>query len=719
VPDRLRIPGATPATLLGYLIGLGLLRVVARQADPAARACWRDGALELECGFDADTLGAFLLERWVPCPVVSPWNGGSGFFPKDNVAAFDAIEADDGPRLAPFRAAVAAARGALARAGLTEKPEPKVAKSALLRDLRATLPDDALEWLDAAVVLVAGAAAFPAALGSGGNDGRYDIANNYAQAVVFALGLPGASQGAERETALAASLWRAPAVLRKMSLAHLSRDASPVNSPAGESDALASPWDLALAVEGSLLFSAGAVRRLDAGTPPGLAAPFTMHATGAGYGSAVDREKGKAELWLPLWTAPASLPEIEVLFREARAQVGRRAARDGLDAARAAGELGVARGVVAFQRFSILERAGLSNLAVPAGRIEVRERPATLVLGTLEPWLTRVLRHGAGDVPQAQRLAIGRLERASFAVAESGSPAAVRALLEAVGMVERQLAMASERSRPEGLRPVAPTAGPWLEAVDDSVLEIRLATALASVSDSSKLPALRDYLHGTGRDEHGRRYGMPGPGAVPALAGVVERLAAAHARRHQDAVRAGQDLDGTEAHGIPLGFPHAVPSGFADLARFVADDGHDRGLGPLVDGMALLDFTDARRIAHGPVPDAFPDPRLAVLLLAFGGTPRRRRPDWVAQLLAQCQPRPDWVERLRAGQVRGVVSEALLRLQLAGCVPIPTAEDLDRSLATGVGSRLAAALVVHLRADDRRHLVEHLTLATPPPIHTQ
>jgi len=37
VAEALRVPGAPPRTLLGYLVGLGLLRVIARQADPAAR----------------------------------------------------------------------------------------------------------------------------------------------------------------------------------------------------------------------------------------------------------------------------------------------------------------------------------------------------------------------------------------------------------------------------------------------------------------------------------------------------------------------------------------------------------------------------------------------------------------------------------------------------------------------------------------------------------
>lgn len=706
--EALRISGGSSGSLIGYLKGLGLLRVVARQADSAARACWREGTLELHSALDSAGLVEFLLERWVPAPVVSPWNGGSGFFPKDNVAAFTAVEQNDSPRLAPFRAAIAASRAALARAGLTEKPEPRVAKPALLRELRATLADDGVEWLDAAIIMVGAGIGFPPLLGSGGNDGRYDVANNYAQAVAFALSLGGDERGRQNAaSALQVGLWQAPGSLRKMSLGHLWRDASPVNSPAGEADSLGNPWDLALAVEGTLLFSAGAGRRLAAGAVPGLAAPFTLRATGAGYGSAVAGETGKAELWLPLWTAPAALGEVETLFREARAQVGRRVARTGLDAARAAGELGVARGIDSFARFSILERAGLSNLAVPAGRIQVRARPAAQALRTLDPWLGRLVGYAAGDIPQSQRETIRWLEHTAFAAAEQGSADDVRDLLGALGRVEASLASADERHRPAGLGPISPRARPWLEALDWSSLEVRLAVVLASVSEPGsraltspgRLPALRDYLHGTGSNERGRRsYGEQTVGRVPALAPVVERLAGAHERRHQDAERAELDT---------LGYPSGIGAALGDLSRLVSHEVDELALGRLIDGLVLLDYREAVVPRDEPIP-ASVDPVLGLLALAFHDP--RAGSKVADERRAACRPRADWVARLHSGRVGTVVAEALLRLRLAEMAPIPDAEDLQIALADG--PRLAAALLARPRPGDLRRVGFSLTLAS-------
>lgn len=707
--EPLRIPGAVQRNLLGYLVGLGLLRVVTRDGDPAARACWRDGALELHSRLDAEGLEEFLHERWVPAPVVSPWNGGSGFFPpKKNAKVIEAIAVDGSRRLAPFRTAIAAARAALQKAGLESQPEPKVAKPALLRELRATLPDAAIEWLDAAIVLVGDGIESPPVLGSGGNDGNYEIANNYAQAVVFALALGGDERARhESAAALSSALWRTPGTLRTMSLGHLARDASPVNSPAGDSDALGNAWELALAIEGTLLLAAGAGRRLEDGAPPKLVAPFTLPPTGTGYGSAVPGEKGRAELWLPVWKEPASVNEIEAMFREARMQVGRSTARTGLDAARAAAELGVARGITAFERLSILNRAGKDTLAVPAGRVEVRERPAARALRTLDPWLCRVVRRGSGDVPHAQREAMRRLERAAFAVAERGAPADVRALLVALGRVETLLSRAADGNRLSGLNPIAPPASAWIAGLDAASVEVRLAVALASVADTGAtnrppLPALRDYLHVTGYDDRGRRrYGSTATGGVPAMASAIDRLAAAHERRHQDAARAGL---------LQLGFDRGIGAALSDLTQLIDRRVDERSLGALIDGLALLDYRHAIAPAR-PEDSPWVDPLLGILVLAFYDPRPAGAPDGAP--LLRCRPRLGWVSRLRAGRVRDVTADALLRLRLA---ELPVIADLDDLQIGGAdGRRLAAALLARPVRGDVRRAAAGAALATTTP----
>jgi CRISPR-associated protein Csx17 len=697
VPD-LRLRGCRSRPLLGYLKALGVLRVVAGQADAGARGRWRAGVFELRSALDYEQLAQFLLHEYAPAPVVSPWNGGSGFHPKDDRDAIVALERSNDERFAAYRTTIAAARTALTRRGLTDKPAAGE-KLPLVRELRRAVPDEALPWLDAAVVVVGDVAAYPPLLGSGGNDGRYDFSNNYAQAVVrcVASGDPAYSRAA-----LSAALDGDPIELqRKLSLGHLNRDVSPTNSPTGQSDSLGNPWDLILAVEGTLLLVAGAARRHGAATGGALVAPFTARATAAGYGSAAAGESGRAELWLPLWSRWASHAEIVSLARESRAEVGTaqgsRPATTGLDFARAAGELGVARGIDAFERYAILERAGQSSLAVPAGRVSVAARPGAAALRSIDPWLTRLLSLAGGDrLPRGMRSVIRQLERASFELASKEGSAAACAVLEAMGAVEHAIA----RSRAAIATEIRPAYGgpaqPWLEVADDDSPEFAVAVSLSSLRDRKRTsPGLRDYLHGT-RDA-GRAFDPEQRHAIDA-GGPDHLLAAVHARRHLDAARAR-----TAAGGLP--FDDGVWCD-PDAARlFAAGELDDDRVLRLARGLALLDYRAEARLRPRTGIEARPQPAYELLALAWMGRARRTPHDDEREALG---PRPGWAARLAAGATREVVSDALLRLRLAGLPPIPNADDLHAASPSGV--RLGAALLIPLGPLDVRSIGRRMTI---------
>lgn len=748
-----QLPGCRSRPLVHYLKALGLFRIVSRQADPTARARWAGGTLVLRSALDAPTLTAFLLERYAPTPVVSPWNGGSGFFPKDNKAAIEAIDGSVAGRLAAFRSAIGTSRAVLAELEIAEKPTGDDAlKIRLVRHLRAELDDDAVEWLDASIVLLGPNRAFPPLLGSGGNDGRYDFANNYAQAVVTATALAGGEKAQElARRQLANALYREPVALEKMSAGHFLRDSSPVNSPAGESDGLGNPWDLVLAVEGCCLLVAGAARRHQAGAAGALVAPFTARPTAAGYGSAVAGEKGRDELWLPLWSRWTSLPELTTLIREARAQVGRRQARSGLDFMRAAGELGVARGIDRFERFVLLERAGQSTLAVPAGTIAVRERPHVRALHTLDRWLPRVQAYGHGDCPRAHVRAVARLDRQLFAFADRETPEMACGVLEALGELESLLA--ASHAGTDGGHGLAPLTGadvePWLLASDDGSHEFAVAAALATLHDPSpsRLPTIRGYLHGTGHDERGRPTYAPGISrAIARRAGPITRLAQLHVRRHVDAARTPHgDIRPDSAHGEArqrqLTFPYGVTCPLASARKFAAGTLDDRRIMRLAAGLALLQPRLPKRDDNPSWRPAVEDgagtpaPTFDLLALAFAGTyqarpetgepseesPRSTIPSDNKQKGVPLQPRPGWAVQLAAGRVDPasrqrdtqhvgpVLRDALLRLRMAGLTPLVSVGDLLADAPSG--PRLAAALLLHLPGRDRDRIAISLTTA--------
>ena len=64
---------------MSYLKALGVFRLVAEQADPAATLSWRGNVAHFEAKLSRDELITFFVEQYKPTPIVAPWNGGSGF----------------------------------------------------------------------------------------------------------------------------------------------------------------------------------------------------------------------------------------------------------------------------------------------------------------------------------------------------------------------------------------------------------------------------------------------------------------------------------------------------------------------------------------------------------------------------------------------------------------------------------------------------------------
>jgi CRISPR-associated protein Csx17 len=738
VPD-LRLSGCQSHPLVGYLKALGLLRVISRQVDESARGRWSAGVFELRSELSEEQLTTFLLERYAPSPVLSPWNGRSGFYRRGNataVKALERIQQSDVSRLAPLRTLIERTQIVLADLQMTEKPSEESQKLKLVRRLRREWPDDAVEWLDAAIVMTGKKPAFPPLLGSGGNDGSYDFSSNYMQSLGEIM-LAGEKDSRSREM-LGAALLGEPNPIERMALAHLSRDASSNNSPYGEAESLGNPWDLVLAIEGSLLLTPGAARRYGALGGGVLVAPFTVHPTAAGYGSAVSGETGRAELWLPLWPGWTSRPEVSSLTRESWVQVGRgpsrRQARTGLDFARAAGELGVARGIESFERYAILERAGQANLAVPIGQISAAEHPGAQALRSIDGWLERVLRLGATDnCPNAIQAAARRLDEACFHLASRGRSRDACAALEAIGAMEHALGL-SRAAIEAGIHPLSGvSATPWVEVANDGTPEFAVAAALGSLRDRrQRLPALRDYLHGTRRDEErpwrsvfdvDRRHAVSG-------GNVAARLAAIHSRRHLDATRrvakgtedtrsmspASDDelSDDRPRSQSALSFERGAPCDMR-LARTFAAGGLDsERILHLLWGLALLDHSELRSHLSNAVDpavayDATVQPIFDFLSLAWRGRSHRRGDEGKQE---QLHPSPGWAARLAAGAIEPVVREASLRLRLAGLAPILTARDLIAGIsdASRLGPRLGSALLIPLRPGDLDRATRRLTM---------
>lgn len=754
--------GCAPAPLAHYLKALGILRLVAEQADPQARGWWEGERFKLATVMDRAQLEAYFLDRYKPTPLVSPWNKGAGFF-QANDMGLAPIEAAKAARMATFQQGIAASRrllNGLAAAdadvrrikGESKQPGLSKAQRDVLRaldsykarlaaaeraykELKAELiPNARLQWrglhrrwLDAALVLDdLGMPRYPALLGTGGNDGRLDFTNNFMQRLndVFDLSTPEAKPRGVSRAWLAGALWAQPtaACLPGRAVGQFfpgaAGGANSVNGPQG--DSLLNPFDFILSLEGALLLTSQLSKRLDTDAPQRASAPFVASAHAAGYPSAGNNdESARGEQWMPLWDRPQTLVELQRLFAEGRVQVGRKASSQPFDMARAVARLGVARGIVAFERFGFIERNGQSNLAVPIGRFSIQAQAGAHLdcLDDLAAWFNRLRREASGDdgsvaLQQATRvLGDALLELTQH----SAQPSRWQSVLLALARIESVMkGGAGFKAQPvPRLRPQ------WVQAADDGSVEFRLALALALQSDGfdrkgrpndgvrrhwlplAKPAGLPKFAVG-GDAQHPRLERLPGVvmagrnGTDDAIALVERRLV---------------EATGQCGRGWALQAAPRAAASLGDLSAWLAGSVNtDRTLA-LARALMALDRQDwaeqyivTLRAARAPV---LPEDAWLCLRLAHLPWPL---PDGRS---VRCDPAI--VRRLAAGDGAGAVTLALRRLQAAGVRPPLTAAavapDMARLWAAALAfpiSRDTAALIQR-RLDPSTHLQEALT----------
>ncbi len=245
---------------------------------------------------------------------------------------------------------------------------------------------------------------------------------------------------------------------------------------------LVNAWDFVLMMEGALLFTSRATRRLDPNTFSRASAPFAVRSHAAGFATPGSEKAQRGEQWMPIWHQPATLHDVSATFGEARIQLDRQTANRPVDVARAISRLGVARGIDAFVRYGYLERNGQSTLAVPLGRVDVpkRQNPRAYLIDDLAKWMNSIERRSRDKNAQARLIhAERRLADAVFAaLTHDHTPDRWQGILLAAADIEALQATGAATEA----GPIPPLRPEWIAAVDDGGPEVRLAVALGSAA---------------------------------------------------------------------------------------------------------------------------------------------------------------------------------------------------------------------------------------------
>ena len=710
---EVELQGCAPEPLMAYLKALGIFRLVSEQKDPSARAWWRNDCFYLSSELDRDGLVGFFLHEYRPTPIVSPWNGGGGFFAtsssksKEAVRSISALESD---RLKDYRQTIEAVQGLLSDAGIKAKPS-KAEKALILAKCRSQLSDLAVLWLDAVYTLSAEDPKFMPLLGTGANDGNMDFTCNFMTNLVPAL--TGVDVGKSPSKRVCPDARRAgwldisvlgegDGQLVKGSVGQFNPGGigGPNATVGFDGSSLLNPWDFVLMMEGTVLFAGAAARRLSAPSSSRAVFPFTVASSMAVSGAFDYGESSRAEFWAPLWEQPAILPELEQLMCEGRAQLGRRQVSNGTDFARAVVGLGTERGVDQFQRYGFLERYGRTYLATPLGRFQVRHdqkdreiaRRAN-VLFDLNVWMDSLRRNVSGrNAPAGLGVALSQIEGAIFEFCRQGREEDLQNVLIVVGKAERWLSTSGLRKgndKGRGVSPLNSLSWDWIRFADDKSPEFELARAMASIhhlkkDDKLKVGPIRENMDPVDTDRRTTTWKEDNTSFVWTAGDPLDNMLAVLERRCLEGRM--QDLG-----NAPLA--SAYSARLIDIIEFLNGDIDLQRIANLALPLSFIRYwprgdQESVRPISAPLelPVAYAVMKMTLLPKEF------ECQDFGEKRAIPMEPR--MLSMLKAGRVKEAFGVAWRRLRASGLQPLSKEPGMPDGLANG--RRLAAVLLFPL-----------------------
>lgn len=674
------LDGCAPFPLAHYLKALGILRLVAEQADSDIRGWWDGDHFRLATKLTRDELEAFFRCDYQPTPIFNPWGARSGFYAggseKSARESLTQIESSLTSRLEPFRTTIKTVRSVIGDVTKAAKPSDKQ-KDRLILALRSKVRGTSLLWLDTVVALVGVAddvsLAQPPIFGTGGNERSGGYPSAYMEAVVGAVLKP------DWNHAISSTLFGGSAV--KCYWPRSMGQFSP--------GCASTPWDMLLAFEGACVLRSSVGGRASTNSERWMSSPFYVAPRSSGYasGSRLDEKflnknreyPGRGEQWLPMWAKPSRFFEVQQIFLQGRAATKAGRATDGWTMARAVAGLGVSRGVPQFLRYGYQQRNNqATHFAIPLGRFEVPDAEQAKLAGSaclddLDQWLGSLHReaHPADDqkakrVPARLVTTYGRLTDALFSVVSKQSTTRQwQDVLLRLGDLEAVM------QRGSGLvgQPVPRLQPEWVAACNDGTPEFRLALAFAlQVGDfRQSIDSIRRHWLPLDRKQPWR-FATTGTGSATRL-DVSPEVVMRGRRGLDDAIalverRLVEASQRGDRH-LPLEPAPRTASSTADLTALLAGEVDlDRTLGLARTLMALDRKAWAARSSPIELPRAFdwPDDAWLAIRLCTLPWPLSTRLGFKLDIGTD----PALIRRLANGDAASAVAIALRRLRAAG-----------------------------------------------------
>lgn len=754
------LSGCSPIPLAHYLKALGIFRVISESehGDINATVYWKDNSFILNSKFDRveePSLPDFFFNNYIPTPIMVPWSGGDFFgvnqekpkklFTKTPTASLviESFLSNDSPRLKTYRDALKSTFSAMNAAGVKVKKDiegsgtaQRYLKAEMLKSLRNVLPDNTLTWMDAASIIESDSVAFNTLLGGGGgSDGNSHFSDNFMQCLWMALPdfdaqrekpirAIGKNTYFDSRAALCESLFGLQGVGTKIpGLSPVLFDSTRVGGPnqtsGFEAKAGSNPWDFILMLEGSVLFAGAIGRKLDTNHDPSARFPFLFQSSPVGLGASFPGESSGRELWLPLWSHPASLSEVRAVFAEGRVEKHGRMARRGCDAFVAAAQLGFDRGIHAFQRIGFYKgRIGGDNYftAVDQGRIIPRRNQSVDLLRDIDNWFDKLTSIYVSDkCPASVAKRVVALERRIADLSVAPKHESLQRFIDviiAIGATERAVARSFHwTTETAHIKPLYGLRQQWCKMINEitssrlqSPPELRLAASLAGMYARLRKKTLhfRQHLEPVNIfiSESSRKVDWKQQSdndVVWQSGGLVDSLNAILIRRVIRFEKAGVQ-----------GWPDESPiyAGLDDITAFIEGRIDEQLLADLIWGLSLLDWdikssssieSDKKTMKDNleKISSVTPSSFYALLRLCFSPAKTINKPIPVV---------PQILHYAVNGKGAEASQLASRRLRASGCFPLVRDLPVSKTLA----ERTAAAMLFPISPDDYESIKQYI-----------
>lgn len=497
------LEGCTSTSLSNYLKSLGLLRILSEQTEFRITGYWEHEKFIIETDMEKNEIIEFILKEYAPTPILIPWSYNKY---QKTIKKLEEITGDK--RFTMYEKLIKEVKTVIDEfEGIQIKKEDdgknrmddviKKQKDLFLKLCRNMLSDEIIRWLDTVFVLTDNDTKYASILGSGGNDGNYDMAENFVAKLVLLLS-NSKKESIESEKWLKHALFEEIHTLQTGSVIGHNPDGDGKTAPnAGmgfTGKSLSNPWDYVLMMEGTLLFAGNMTRRQSASS--GKAAfPFSTNISSVGYATTSDGEKNRGEIWVPIWKNPTTYVELSHIFKEGRVRLGRRQAETGTEFARAVVSLGTERGIDEFNRYCVMQRKGDAHLYIHAGKIRVACDSRINLLEDIDEWYKEIAKESKKkNATESLKRLIRNHDAAVLNYCKYRKEAHMLEILISVGRIHRRV---SRYEKSKILQRLSPE---WIEKCYDGSIEFRLATSLASIQ-SAEIGDIRENLENIKREK--------------------------------------------------------------------------------------------------------------------------------------------------------------------------------------------------------------------------